>query len=54
MPSSHDTVDDPRNAAIRVWMNGRLVPKEEAVVSVLDAGFLLELEPEVMHFHVSG
>jgi branched-chain amino acid aminotransferase len=39
--SSHDTHDDPRNAAVRVWMNGRLVPRAEAVVSVLDAGFLL-------------
>lgn len=39
--SSHDTVEDPRNASVLVWMNGRLVPRAEAVVSVLDAGFLL-------------
>ncbi|MEQ1567561.1 MAG: aminotransferase class IV [Myxococcota bacterium] len=41
MPSSHDTVDDPRNASVLVWMNGQLLPREQAVVSVLDAGFLL-------------
>jgi branched-chain amino acid aminotransferase len=39
--SSHDTPEDARNAAVQVWMNGRLVPRAEAVVSVLDAGFLL-------------
>lgn len=39
--SSHDVVDDPRNATVRVWMNGAIVPRAEAVVSVLDAGFLL-------------
>lgn len=32
---------DPRNAALRVWVNGRLVPRAEAVVSVFDAGFVL-------------
>ena len=39
--SSHDTVDDPRNEVVLVWMNGTLVPRERATVSVLDAGFLL-------------
>ena len=38
---SHAAVEDPRNAGIRVWLNGELVPREKAVVSVLDAGFLL-------------
>jgi branched-chain amino acid aminotransferase len=32
---------DPRNAALLVWVNGRLVPRAEAVVSVFDAGFVL-------------
>lgn len=41
MTSSHDTVDDPRNEQVLVWLNGELVPRERAVVSVLDAGFLL-------------
>jgi len=39
--SSHDTVEDPRNEHVQVWLNGALVPREKAVVSVLDAGFLL-------------
>lgn len=38
---SHDTVEDPRNDTVLVWMNGALVPRPEARVSVLDAGFLL-------------
>ncbi|MCA9568723.1 MAG: aminotransferase class IV [Myxococcales bacterium] len=41
MASSHDHAPDARNARILVWLNGRLVPREEAVVSVLDAGFLM-------------
>ncbi|MEQ1505531.1 MAG: aminotransferase class IV [Myxococcota bacterium] len=41
MTSSHDTLDDPRNATLTVWLNGALVPRNRAVVSVLDAGFLL-------------
>ena len=41
MPSSHDHLEDPRNADVHVWMNGRLVPRAQAVVSVLDAGFLM-------------
>ena len=32
---------DPRNEALLVWVNGRLVPRAEAVVSVFDAGFVL-------------
>ncbi|HUG97876.1 MAG TPA: aminotransferase class IV [Gammaproteobacteria bacterium] len=32
---------DPRNDAVLVWVNGRLVPRAEAVVSVFDAGFVL-------------
>lgn len=39
--SIHDFHDDPRNAAIRVWINGRLVPRAEATVSVFDSGFVL-------------
>jgi Branched-chain amino acid aminotransferase/4-amino-4-deoxychorismate lyase len=30
---------DPRNDAVLVWVNGDLVPKAQAVVSVFDAGF---------------
>lgn len=39
--SSHDALDDPRNAHVLVWLHDGLVPREQAVVSVLDAGFLL-------------
>ncbi|HET8583203.1 MAG TPA: aminotransferase class IV [Jatrophihabitans sp.] len=38
---THDFVDDPRNAEILINVNGRLVPREQAVVSVFDAGFVL-------------
>jgi branched-chain amino acid aminotransferase len=38
---SHDFVDDPRNADIRIWINGQLKPRAEAMVSVFDAGFVL-------------
>ncbi|TNE86310.1 MAG: aminotransferase class IV [Deltaproteobacteria bacterium] len=38
---THDTLEDPRNAEVLVWMNGALVPRAQATVSVLDAGFLL-------------
>lgn len=39
--SIHDFHDDPRNAGIRIWINGRLVPRAEATVSVFDSGFVL-------------
>ena len=38
---SHDFEDDPRNERILVWVNGELVPRDQAVVSVFDAGFVL-------------
>jgi branched-chain amino acid aminotransferase len=38
---AHDYVDDPRNADVLINLNGRLVPRAEAVVSVFDAGFVL-------------
>jgi branched-chain amino acid aminotransferase len=38
---AHDYVDDPRNADVQINLNGRLVPRAEAVVSVFDAGFVL-------------
>lgn len=38
---THDFVDDPRNVDILISVNGRLVPRAEAVVSVFDAGFVL-------------
>ena len=41
MAGSQDFADDPRNARVLVYLNGALVPKPEATVSVLDAGFVL-------------
>jgi branched-chain amino acid aminotransferase len=38
---THDFDDDPRNDAIRIWVNGELVPRDKAVVSVFDSGFVL-------------
>jgi branched-chain amino acid aminotransferase len=38
---THDFEDDPRNAAILIWVNGELLPRERAVVSVFDSGFVL-------------
>lgn len=39
--STHEFVDDPRNATILISVNGELVPRERATVSVFDSGFLL-------------
>jgi len=38
---THDFDDDPRNARILISVNGQLVPRDQAVVSVFDAGFVL-------------
>jgi branched-chain amino acid aminotransferase len=38
---THDHSDDPRNAHVLVWVNGELLPRERAVVSVFDSGFVL-------------
>ena len=38
---THDYTPDQRNAAIRINLNGALVPREEAKVSVFDAGYVL-------------
>jgi len=41
MPGSQDFAADPRNASLKVWLNGKLVPRDEAKVSIFDAGFVL-------------
>jgi branched-chain amino acid aminotransferase len=38
---THDYDDDPRNADILIWVNGELLPRDRAVVSVFDSGFVL-------------
>ncbi len=39
--TSHEAEHDPRNAQLKIWLNGRLVPREKALVSVYDSGFML-------------
>lgn len=41
MAGSQDFAADPRNAAARIWLNGELVARENARVSVFDAGFVV-------------
>jgi branched-chain amino acid aminotransferase len=39
--SAQGYVDDPRNEAVLVYVNGAFVPRDQASVSVFDAGFVL-------------
>ena len=39
--STHQAEEDARNAALLFWLNGRIVPRAEAVVSIYDSGFML-------------
>jgi branched-chain amino acid aminotransferase len=41
MTATHAYRDDPRNAMIRICVNGEHKPRAEAVVSVFDSGFIL-------------
>jgi branched-chain amino acid aminotransferase len=41
MAGSQDFATDPRNAAAKIYLNGALVARSDAKVSVLDAGFVL-------------
>lgn len=41
MKGTHDYLDDPRNADILININGELFPRQQAVVSVFDSGFIL-------------
>lgn len=41
MKGSQDFAPDPRNASVLIYLNGALVPRDEARVSVFDAGFVL-------------
>ena len=38
---SHHSADDPRNRNILIYVNGALYPRERAMVSVFDSGFIL-------------
>ena len=39
--SAQSYVDDPRNEAVLVYVNGTFVPRDQAVVSIFDSGFVL-------------
>ena len=39
--SIHDISSDPRNTSILISVNGKLLPREQAMVSVFDSGFIL-------------
>jgi branched-chain amino acid aminotransferase len=41
MPGSQDFAPDPRNEAVLIYVNGELVRREEARVSIFDAGFTM-------------
>lgn len=41
MPGSQDFASDPRNAAAKVSLNGRLVERQAAKVSIFDGGFVV-------------
>ena len=41
MPTTHDYYDDPRNADIKIYIDGDFFHRNKAKVSVFDSGFLL-------------
>ena len=41
LKSTHDYIDDERNNNILIYVNGDLLPRSEAKISVFDSGFLL-------------
>jgi len=41
MSATHDFIEDPRNENVLIYVNGALVPRRDAKISVFDSGFLL-------------
>ncbi len=39
--TTHQAADDQRNETIKIYVNGKIVPRAQAVVSVYDSGFML-------------
>lgn len=39
--TTHQAQDDERNEALLIYLNGKVVPKADALVSVYDSGFML-------------
>jgi branched-chain amino acid aminotransferase len=40
-PTTHDALEDPRNSDTKIYVNGEIVHRDEAKVSVYDSGFML-------------
>ena len=38
---THNALDDPRNEEILVYINGELLPRQDAKISVFDSGYLV-------------
>lgn len=38
---THNALDDPRNESITIYVNGELLPRNEAKISVFDSGYLV-------------
>lgn len=38
---THNAVDDPRNEEILIYVNGELLPRKDAKISVFDSGYLV-------------
>jgi len=38
---THEYIQDPRNDNVLIYINGEMLPRPEAKVSVFDSGFLL-------------
>jgi branched-chain amino acid aminotransferase len=41
VPTTHSADHDPRNERLMTYVNGEIVPRDEAKISVYDAGFML-------------
>ncbi len=39
--TTHQATEDQRNETIKIYVNGQIVPRNQAVVSVYDSGFML-------------
>ncbi len=39
--TTHQSLDDPRNETLKIFLNGEIVAKEDAKISVYDSGFML-------------
>ena len=38
---THEALPDDRNERVLIYLNGQLVPRAEAKISVFDSGFLI-------------